>query len=67
VRFVSASLLQPDQNLLVYCGDRKMTLKWREIEERYMGERGRRGSLLPRTYRKVDRIEVETSVVADEG
>ncbi|MCP4274920.1 MAG: DNA topoisomerase IV subunit A [Gammaproteobacteria bacterium] len=58
-RMVSMALLEPEQNLIVYCGSRKMTLKAREIEDRYMAERGRRGSLLPRNYRKVDRIEAE--------
>ena len=36
-----------------------MTLKAKDIEERYLGERGRRGSLLPRNYRKVDYLEPE--------
>jgi hypothetical protein len=28
------------------------------LEGRYLSERGKRGSLLPRNYRKVDRLEV---------
>ena len=56
---VSVALLQPDQSLIIHCGERKMTLKPKDIEARYLGERGRRGSLLPRNYRKVDRIEPE--------
>jgi len=58
---VSVALLQPGQKLIVHCGSRKMTLKAREIEERYLGERGRRGSLLPRNYRKVDYLEPESA------
>jgi topoisomerase-4 subunit A len=58
-RMVAVALLQPDENLIVHCGSRKMTVKASEIQERYLGERGRRGSLLPRNYRKVDRIEPE--------
>ena len=58
-RMIATALLQPDQNLIVHCGARTMTLKAAELEERYMGERGRRGSLLPRNYRKVDFIEPE--------
>jgi topoisomerase-4 subunit A len=58
-QLVATALLQSDESLIVHCGSRKMTLKPREIEERYLGERGRRGSLLPRNYRKVDRLETE--------
>jgi topoisomerase-4 subunit A len=58
-RMVSAALLDPDQNLIVHCGSRKMILKPKELAERYAGDRGLRGSLLPRNYRKVDRIEAE--------
>jgi topoisomerase-4 subunit A len=58
-RMIATALVQPDQNLVVHCGARTMTLKAAELEERYMGERGRRGSLLPRNYRKVDFIEPE--------
>ena len=58
-RMVAVALLQPDESLIVHCGSRKMTLKAGEIEDRYLGERGRRGSLLPRNYRKVDGLETE--------
>jgi len=60
-RMVAVALLQPKQGLVVQCGGRKMTIKAAEIDERYLGERGRRGSLLPRNYRKVDSIEPEIS------
>ncbi|MEE4184988.1 MAG: DNA topoisomerase IV subunit A [Gammaproteobacteria bacterium] len=56
-RMVSAALLQPGEPLQVQAGGRIMTVKWKEIEERYLGERGRRGALLPRNYRKVERLE----------
>jgi topoisomerase-4 subunit A len=59
-RMVSVCLLSPQQSLIIHCGSRKMTLKPKDIEERYLGERGRRGSLLPRNYRKVDRLEPES-------
>ena len=58
-RMVSVALIQSDQNLIVHCGSRKMTLKPGDIRERYLGERGRRGSLLPRNYRKVDYLQPE--------
>jgi topoisomerase-4 subunit A len=35
-----------------------MTLAVRDLGE-YRGERGQRGGLLPRGWRKVDRLEVE--------
>lgn len=56
-RMVAAALLQPGEPLQVVAGGRTMTVKWKEIESRYLGERGRRGALLPRNYRKVERIE----------
>jgi topoisomerase-4 subunit A len=58
-RMVAVALLQPEQNLIVHCDSRKMTVKARELTERYAGERGRRGSLLPRNYRKVTSLEPE--------
>ena len=60
-RMVAVALLQPEQNLIIHCGSRRMTLKAAEIQERYLGERGRRGALLPRNYRKVDALEPEVS------
>ena len=64
-RMVSATLLEPGENIEVHCGSRKMTLKWKELEQRYLGERGRRGSLLPRNYRKVERIATEQKSAKD--
>ncbi len=62
-RMASVALLEPGENLLVHCaGGRTMTLKWQDLEARYLGERGRRGSLLPQNYRKVERIEAEVKV-----
>ena len=57
-RMVATCLLEPGQALTIHCGKRKMTVKPDEIEDRYLGERGRRGSLLPRNYRKVTHLEV---------
>ena len=58
-RLVSVAVLLPGQSLILHCGARKMTLKAKELAERYLGERGRRGAVLPRNYRKVDRLESE--------
>ena len=58
---VGLAIVAPEQNLLVWSGDRKMTLKFSELKE-YRGERAQRGAVLPRGWRKVDRLEVEGSV-----
>ena len=55
---VGVAVVAPEQNLLVWSGDRKMTLKFNELKE-YRGERAQRGAVLPRGWRKVDRLEVE--------
>jgi topoisomerase IV subunit A len=54
------AVVSPDQNLIVYSGDRKMTLKFSELKE-YRGERAQRGAVLPRGWRKVERLEVENA------
>jgi topoisomerase-4 subunit A len=56
---VSAVVLPPGASLRVLCGSRTMTLKPRDLDP-YHGERGRRGALLPRGWRKVDDLAVET-------
>jgi len=50
------AVLRPDQDLLVWSGERKMTLKAVELKD-YRGERAQRGAVLPRGWRKVDRLE----------
>jgi topoisomerase IV subunit A len=51
------AIVAPAQNLLVHSGERKMTLKYAELKE-YRGERAQRGAVLPRGWRKVERLEV---------
>ena len=46
-------------SLTAYSGKRHITLKPRDLEH-YQGERGRRGSKLPRGFQKVERVEVES-------
>ncbi|PMR73817.1 DNA topoisomerase IV subunit A [Billgrantia endophytica] len=46
--------------LVIHAGKRKLTLKAAELDY-YRGERGRRGSKLPRGLQKVDRLESSTS------
>jgi topoisomerase-4 subunit A len=51
------AIVAPDQSLIVHCGERKMTLKFTELKD-YRGERAQRGAVLPRGWRKVERLEV---------
>jgi len=55
---VGVAVVGPEQSLLVYAGERKMTLKFAELKD-YKGERAQRGGVLPRGWRKVDRLSVE--------
>jgi topoisomerase-4 subunit A len=54
------AVVSPGQNLIVRSGDRKMTLKFADLKE-YRGERAQRGAVLPRGWRKVERLEVENA------
>ncbi len=57
-RVVSVAVIGPENKLVVYSGQRHMRLGYHELEQ-YEGSRGKRGSLLPRGYRKVDKLAVE--------
>ena len=57
------AVVAPTQNLIVRCGDRKMTLKFDELKD-FRGERAQRGAVLSRNFRKVDRLDVESRVRA---
>jgi topoisomerase-4 subunit A len=50
------AVLRPEQDLLVWSGERRMTLKAAELKD-YRGARAQRGAVLPRGWRKVDRLE----------
>jgi topoisomerase IV subunit A len=54
---VALATLNEGQKLLVRCGDRTMTLTWKELEP-HRGARAQRGAVLSRNYRKVDALEV---------
>ncbi len=54
---IAAVVVGASQKLIVCGGERRMTLALRELAD-YRGERGQRGALLPRGWRKVDRLEV---------
>lgn len=56
--FVAAmECIQSGEKLTVHAGKKFKTMSAAEVDE-YAGERGRRGSKLPRGYQKVDRLEV---------
>jgi topoisomerase-4 subunit A len=55
---VSVCVLAEGQSLKVLAGQREMTLKPKDLEH-YVAARGRRGSALPRGWRKVDRLSAE--------
>jgi len=58
-KLAAIAVIAPSQNLVVRSGDRKMTIKFSDLKE-YRGERAQRGAVLPRGWRKVDRLDVET-------
>jgi len=55
---VAIAAVAPGQTLRIQCGERRMGLTYRELGD-YRGERGQRGAVLPRGWRKVDGLEVE--------
>ena len=52
---VGAAVVPEGGDLKVHSGSRTMTVKW-DDSDAYYGDRGLRGSLLPRGWRNVDRI-----------
>ncbi len=57
-RLVAVAVIPEEGNLQVISGTRRMTIKWNDLDDYYY-ERGRRGNLLPRGWRKADRLAVE--------
>ena len=51
-------------NVVLHAGKRKLTLSSKDLEH-YTGERGRRGSKLPRGLQRVDLVEVESKLPVD--
>ena len=54
---VALTVLATDDTLTIHAGRRHHNLKPADLQH-YRGERGRRGSKLPRGFQNVDRIEV---------
>ncbi len=55
---VAVAAVSAEQVLAIYSGQRRMTLRHRDLAD-YLGARGRRGSVLPRGWRKVERLNAE--------
>ena len=54
-KLIAAAVVPEDGNLQVYCGTRMMTIKWDDSDP-YYGERALRGGLLPKGWRKAERL-----------
>lgn len=54
-QLVAAAVVPEEANLLVDTGTRVMTLKWNDLDD-YYAERALRGSMLPKGWRKVERL-----------
>jgi topoisomerase-4 subunit A len=50
------TVVPPGGSLIVFSGERRMTLGWDDLK-RYRGERAQRGAVLPQGWRKVERLE----------
>ncbi len=56
---VSIVAVSEEMKLLVHSGKQHKTIRGDELKE-YIGERGKRGKLLPKGYRNVSRLEVQS-------
>ncbi|HEY5644218.1 MAG TPA: DNA topoisomerase IV subunit A [Woeseiaceae bacterium] len=54
-KMVAACVVPEDGDLLVDTGTRIMTLRWKDLDD-YYGDRALRGSMLPKGWRKVERL-----------
>jgi topoisomerase-4 subunit A len=50
------AVVPPNGTLVLWSGEKQKVLTWAEIKE-YKGQRAQRGSVLPRGWREVDRVE----------
>jgi len=53
---VASAIVPEDGCLLVHTGTRMMTIKWNDLDD-YYGDRALRGSMLPKGWRKVERLD----------
>jgi topoisomerase-4 subunit A len=54
-RMVASAVVPEDGSLQIHTSSRIMTIKWNDLDN-YYGERALRGSLLPKGWRKVERL-----------
>ncbi|MCH9693109.1 MAG: DNA topoisomerase IV subunit A [Gammaproteobacteria bacterium] len=54
-QMVAAAVVPEDGSLQVYTETRMMTIKWNDVDD-YYGDRALRGSMLPKGWRKVERL-----------
>jgi len=54
-KMIAAAVVPEDGYLQVHTGTRMMTIKWSDLDD-YYGDRGLRGSMLPKGWRKVERL-----------
>ncbi|MGI9202448.1 MAG: DNA topoisomerase IV subunit A [Woeseiaceae bacterium] len=54
-QLVAATVIPEEASLQVHTGTRTMTLKWDDLDN-YYGDRALRGSMLPKGWRKVERL-----------
>jgi topoisomerase-4 subunit A len=54
-KMIAAAVVPEEGSLQVHTATRVMTIKWADVDD-YYGERALRGSLLPKGWRKVDRL-----------
>ncbi len=54
-QLVAATVIPEEASLQVHTGTRAMTLKWNDLDN-YYGDRALRGSMLPKGWRKVERL-----------
>jgi topoisomerase IV subunit A len=50
------AVVPPNGTLVLWAGERQKTLTWGELKE-FKGQRAQRGSVLPRGWREIDRVE----------
>lgn len=55
---INLALISDKFSITLYAGKRKLTLKAADLQK-FMAERGKKGTLLPRGLQRVDRIEID--------
>ena len=60
IKVIAWCIFHPGQNLLIYCGNRYLRLT-AELQHQYTGARARCGKLLPRGWRRITQVLVETN------